>query len=88
MADIDYSIEEVKCIIAPIAEKYQISKVYLFGSYAKGDYREQSDIDLRIEKGEMKGLLALWETITMDVPALKAYCNRIAEENEKRKRSI
>ena len=32
-----------------------ISKVYLFGSFARGDYDEQSDIDLRIEKGELRG---------------------------------
>jgi len=47
-----YSLEELKEIIVPIAEKYHISKVYLFGSFARGDYNEQSDIDLRIEKGE------------------------------------
>ncbi|MFA9466398.1 MAG: nucleotidyltransferase family protein [Velocimicrobium sp.] len=54
-----YSIEELKEIIAPIAEKYHISKVYLFGSFARGDYNEQSDVDLRIEKGELKGMFAL-----------------------------
>lgn len=54
-----YSVEELKEIIAPIAQKYHISKVYLFGSFARGDYNEQSDIDLRIEKGELKGLFAL-----------------------------
>ena len=54
-----YSIEELKEIITPIAEKYQISKVYLFGSFARGDYNEQSDVDLRIEKGELKGMFAL-----------------------------
>ena len=25
----------------------------------------------------------LWETITMDIPALKAYCTRIAKEDQK-----
>lgn len=59
MLEARYSIEELKEIIAPIAEKYHISKVYLFGSFARGDYDEQSDIDLRIEKGELKGLFAL-----------------------------
>ncbi len=54
-----YSIEELKEIIAPIAEKYHISKVYLFDSFARGDYNELSDIDLRIEKGELKGMFAL-----------------------------
>lgn len=59
MVSARYSIVELKEIIAPIAEKYHISKVYLFGSFARGDYNEQSDIDLRIEKGELKGMFAL-----------------------------
>ena len=54
-----YTIDELKNIIAPIAEKYQISQVYLFGSFARGDYDEQSDIDIRIEKGKLKGMFAL-----------------------------
>ena len=54
-----YTIEELKAIIIPIAKKYGIQKVYLFGSMARGDGDENSDIDLRIEKGALKGLLAL-----------------------------
>jgi len=54
-----YSVEDLKEIIEPIAAKYHISKVYLFGSFARGDQHDQSDIDLRIEKGELKGMFAL-----------------------------
>lgn len=54
-----YTISELEQIIAPIAKKYGIAKVFLFGSFARGDYNEDSDIDLRIEKGEMKGMFAL-----------------------------
>lgn len=56
---IQYTIDELKNIISPIAKKYQIAQVYLFGSYARGDYDDQSDIDLRIEKGNLKGMFAL-----------------------------
>ncbi len=31
------------------AKKYQISKIALFGSYARGENRENSDIDVAIE---------------------------------------
>ncbi len=55
----DYSIDELRKIIAPIARKYSISKVYLFGSVARGDYTESSDIDLRIDKGNLRGYFAL-----------------------------
>lgn len=54
-----YTIDELKNIISPIAYKYQISHVYLFGSYARGDNHSKSDIDLRIEKGNLKGMFAL-----------------------------
>lgn len=56
---VQYTIEELKSIISPIAKKYQISHVYLFGSYARGDYNAESDIDLRIDKGNLKGMFAL-----------------------------
>lgn len=66
-----YSIEELKEIIAPIADKYHISKVYLFGSFARGDYNELSDVDLRIEKGGLKGMFALCGFYTEVEEALK-----------------
>ena len=36
-----YSIDDLKRIITPIAEKYQVANVYLFGSFARGDYDDQ-----------------------------------------------
>lgn len=54
-----YSIEELKSIITPIAEKYGVEKVYLFGSYARGCATSESDIDLRVDKGKLKGLFML-----------------------------
>lgn len=59
MNDIIYSIEEIKNRISPIAMRYGVERVYLFGSYAKGCATVKSDIDLRIDKGALKGLFAL-----------------------------
>ncbi len=58
-------------MIPPIAEKYHISKVYLLGSFVRGDYNEQSDVDLRIEKGELKGMFALCGFYTEVAQALQ-----------------
>lgn len=44
-----YSQEEINGRIAPVAEKYGLKAVYLFGSYARGDAREDSDIDLLVD---------------------------------------
>ena len=47
------SVEELKAIVAPVAEKYGVEKVYLFGSAARGDYGEDSDYDFCIERGKI-----------------------------------
>lgn len=62
----EYSIQEMKQIIAPIAERYGVERVFLFGSRARGDNRPDSDIDLRIDRGHVKGfaLGGLYEDLT------------------------
>lgn len=45
--------EEVLNEICRFAEEYQIEKVILFGSRARGDYKERSDIDLAISGGDI-----------------------------------
>ena len=41
-----YSIYEIQQRIAPVAKQYGVKAVFLFGSYARGDYTENSDIDI------------------------------------------
>ena len=54
-----YSIDELKAIVAPVAESYGVAKVYLFGSVARGDYDEDSDYDFCIESGKIRDLIEL-----------------------------
>lgn len=51
-----YTIDEIRQIVAQLAKQYGAQRVYLFGSYARGDSDEKSDIDLRIDKGSIRGL--------------------------------
>lgn len=44
-----YTIDELIRRISPIAEKYALSAVYLFGSYARGEATPNSDIDLLVD---------------------------------------
>ena len=44
-----YTFEEIADKVRPIAEKYQLRNVWLFGSYARGDAIEKSEIDLLID---------------------------------------
>ena len=53
-----YSIVELQSIVEPLAKKYGAERIYLFGSYARSDMNDRSDIDLRIDKGlALAGLL-------------------------------
>lgn len=54
-----YTFNELVNVISPIAERHNVSRVYLFGSYARGEADEQSDIDLRIEAPQLHTLFAL-----------------------------
>ncbi|MBQ7501498.1 nucleotidyltransferase domain-containing protein [bacterium] len=50
------SINELKQVITPLAQQYGAERIFLFGSYARGEATEHSDIDLRIDKGAIRGL--------------------------------
>ena len=43
------SIDMIKKTLLPILSKYKIGFCYLFGSYARGEARENSDIDLLVD---------------------------------------
>ena len=51
-----FTVDEIKEIVATLAAQYGADRIYLFGSYARGDADKDSDIDLRIDKGAIRGL--------------------------------
>ena len=51
-----HTIPEIRQIVSDLARQYGAQRVYLFGSYARGDMTSDSDIDLRIDKGAIRGL--------------------------------
>lgn len=56
MSDI-YTINEIKKIVSDVAKQYGVKKASLFGSYCNGNPTAQSDIDLIIDKGKIRGLI-------------------------------
>ena len=59
MRDQIYSVGDLRAIIAPIAARHGVERIYLFGSYARGEATSSSDLDFRVDKGSLRGLFAL-----------------------------
>lgn len=46
------SFDEIFTLVKPVAEHYRIEKIYLFGSYARGEATEDSDLDFLVLGGK------------------------------------
>ena len=53
-----FSIEDIKQKAKPIMAKYGVEEMYLFGSYARGEASEGSDLDFAVqdEGAELEGM--------------------------------
>mgnify|MGYP000890966939 CR=1 FL=1 len=62
-----YTIDEIKAKIIPIAKQYNLSKVYLFGSYARGEEDENSDIDIALELGDITKFMDVYGHLSTEL---------------------
>lgn len=46
-----YSLDDIKQIVHSVADKYNVEAIYLFGSYARGEATEESDLDFLVFGG-------------------------------------
>ena len=51
-----YTIDEIRRKVVPIAKKYGVKKLSLFGSYARGEADDKSDVDFLIDRGKIVGI--------------------------------
>ena len=68
--------------ITVFAQKYNVDKIILFGSRAKGTHRERSDIDIAVLGGDFDGFYCdikenAWTLLMFDIIDLS---ERISEE--------
>ncbi|MBQ6121297.1 MAG: nucleotidyltransferase domain-containing protein [Clostridia bacterium] len=54
---VTYEMDEIRQKAIPIAKRYGVRRLGLFGSYARGKQTESSDLDFLISKGRIRGLL-------------------------------
>lgn len=50
-----FTIDELKSLLSPVFQGYDIRRAVLFGSYSKGAATPKSDVDLLVDSG-LKGL--------------------------------
>ena len=51
-----YTLEEIRAKAVPIAKKYGVKRLSLFGSYARGEADAQSDLDFSYDKINYSGM--------------------------------
>lgn len=79
-----YSIEDIRRIITPIAQRHGVASVSLFGSYSKGTASSTSDVDLKIEKGKISSLFQLCGFRLAVEDALKLPVDLVTSESSDR----
>jgi len=48
------TIKQIRTRIKPVMDKHGIKEVYLFGSYARGEAKPSSDVDIYCEDGDIR----------------------------------
>ena len=74
-------LKRIKDTVVPIAQKFGVEKVTLFGSMARGDNDENSDYDFLIKKGEIRGLFQLAGFIIELEEAFKTHVDVVSEQS-------
>lgn len=68
------SIKQIKERIKPVMEKHGIKIVFLFGSYARGEAKSTSDVDIYCEKGDVD---TLYKALDFDEELEKALGKKV-----------
>ena len=74
------AITEIKKLTEPIFKEYGVEKAYIFGSYARGDYNENSDIDIIISSKNIRSLLIIGALLEDLKQVLEKRVSLIEEE--------
>ncbi len=70
--------ENIKKIVQHYFKDKPVNKVYLFGSYARGDAKEDSDVDLIVEIDDTKKRMSLFSFIELQL-GIEKYLNKKAD---------
>lgn len=75
-----YSIEEIKSKAIPIAKKYGVKKLSLFGSYARGEANSKSDLDFIYDDINSKEIFAYFGFIQDLEDEFKCHIDLVSDD--------
>ena len=50
-------LDKIKAKILPVLKEYKVTKAGIFGSYARGEQKKKSDVDILVEVDKNMGLM-------------------------------
>ena len=74
-----YTVEEIKNKTGKIARQYEVGRMSLFGSYARGEATENSDVDFLIERGGIQDLFRYFAFVEDLEEALGCHVDVVME---------
>ena len=74
-----YPVDEIRAKAVPIARRYGIRNLRLFGSHARGEARKDSDVDLHIDKGNLTGLFSYYAMVDELEQALGCHVDLVLD---------
>ena len=77
-----YTIEEIRDKAVPVAMRYGVRNLRLFGSYARGEANAQSDVDLRIDRGNLTGLFSYFAMVEDLERALGYHVDLVLDDSQ------
>ncbi|HXS37702.1 MAG TPA: nucleotidyltransferase domain-containing protein [Flavipsychrobacter sp.] len=61
------TIQQIKQTVTDYFKDKPVKRIYLFGSYARGEANEKSDVDLLVEYDDSKKRLSLFDVLRFKV---------------------
>ena len=72
---------ELKEIISPIAQRYGVERVFLFGSMARNEANDNSDYDFLISKGDLRSLIQYMAFVSELETVLKRHVDVVTDSS-------
>jgi len=71
------TIEQIKQTVTDYFKDKPVKRVYLFGSYARGDANENSDVDLLVEYNDKEKMVSFFDILRMQTDLDKYLRKRV-----------